>query len=63
MDLWESGLHAGLLGDAEAKGATREGRASSRGEEEDEIVSQSYHDTLLSGNMTQAVRQTTVREG
>ena len=25
MDLWERGLHAGLVGDAEAEGAAREG--------------------------------------
>ena len=29
MDLWERGLHAGLVGDAEAEGANREGRANS----------------------------------
>ena len=29
MDLWERGLHAGLVGDAEAEGADREGRANS----------------------------------
>ena len=27
MDLWERGIHAGLVGDADAEGATREGRA------------------------------------
>ena len=35
MDLWERGLHSGLVGDDEAEGATREGRAARRGEEED----------------------------
>ena len=35
MDLWERGLHAGLVGDAKAEEAAREGRASSGGEEED----------------------------
>ena len=35
MDLWERGLHAGLVGDAEAEGAAREGIATSGGEEED----------------------------
>ena len=34
MDLWERGLHVGLVGDAEAKGAAREGRATSGGDEE-----------------------------
>ena len=33
MDLWERGLHAGLVGAAEAEGANREGRAASSGEE------------------------------
>ena len=33
MDLWERGLHTGLVGDAEAEGAVREGRAASGGEE------------------------------
>ena len=38
MDLWERGIHAGLLGDAEVEGASREVRAASGGEEEDEAV-------------------------
>ena len=32
MDLWQRGLYAGLLGDSEAEGDYREGRASSGGE-------------------------------
>ena len=63
MDLWKRGLHAGLVGDAEAEGATREGRAASGEEEEDEAVARSYHDTVLSGNIRQAVRRETYREG
>ena len=62
MDLWERGLHAGLVGGAEAEGAVREGRAASGRKEEDEAVAQSYHDTLLSGKLQQAVRQATNRE-
>ena len=31
MDLWERGLRAGLVGNAEAEGADREGRAASGG--------------------------------
>ena len=42
MNLWERGLHAGLVGDAESEGSTREGRAASGGEEEDDAVAQSY---------------------
>ena len=29
MNLWERGIHAGLVGDAEEEGADREGRAAS----------------------------------
>ena len=40
MDLWERGLYAGLVGDAKAEGAVREGRdASGREEEEEEEAS------------------------
>ena len=63
MDLCERGLHAGLVGDAEAKGAAREGRAASGGEEEDEAVARSYHNTVLSGKLQQAVCRATDREG
>ena len=63
MDLWERGLHTGLVGDAEAEGAAREVRAASGREEKEEAVSQSYHKTMLSGKLRQAVRQATNREG
>ena len=33
IDLWDRGLHAGLVGDDEAEGAAREGRAASGREE------------------------------
>ena len=62
MDLWERGICAGLVGDAEAKGASREGRAASGGEEEEEAVARSYHDTFLYGKLWQAVRWETGRE-
>ena len=61
MDLWGRGLHAGLVGDANAEGAAREGRVASGGEEEEEAVERSYHDTVLSGKLRQAVRQATYR--
>ena len=51
MDLWERGLHTGLVGDAEAEGAAREGMVASGGEEEDEAVARSYDDTVLSGKL------------
>ena len=63
MELWERGIHAGLVGDAEAEGDTREVRVASGGEEEDEAVDRSYHDTVFSGKLQQAVRRATDREG
>ena len=59
MDLWERGQHVGLVGDAAAEGAAREVRAASGGKYEDD----SYHDTVLSGKLRQAVRRATDREG
>ena len=56
MDLWERGIHAVLVRDAEEEGATKEGRAASGGEEEEEVVSRSYHDTVLSGKLWKDVR-------
>ena len=49
--LWERGQHAGLVGDAEAEGADRKGRATFSGEEEDDAVARSFHETVLSGNL------------
>ena len=63
MDLWERGLHAGLVEDDEVEGAAREGRATLGGEEEYEAVARSYHDTVLSVNLIQAVYLETDREG
>ena len=63
MDLWDRGLHTVLVGGYEAEGAAKEGRADSGGEEEDEAVTISYHDTVLSGKLRQAVRRETDREG
>ena len=51
------------MGDAEAEGAAREGIAASGGEEEEEVVAWSYHDTVLSGKLRQVVRSATDREG
>ena len=47
MDLWERGQHAGLVGDAEAEGAARKGRADFSGEEEDDAVARSFHETVI----------------
>ena len=53
----------GLVGDAKAEGGAQEGRAASGGEEEDEAVDQSFHETVLSGKFRPAVCQETDREG
>ena len=63
MDLWERGLHVGLLRDEEAEGAAREVRAASGGEEEEEAVARSYHDTVMSGRLHQVVCRATNRDG
>ena len=55
IDLWERGIHTGLLG--------REARATCGGEEENENVSWSYHDTVLWSKLRQAVYWATNREG
>ena len=63
MDLWERGIHAGLMGYAEAEGAVREVRVARGGEDYEEAIAWSYHDTVFSGKLWQAVRQETDREG
>ena len=63
MDLWERRQHAGLVGDTDAEGASREGRAALSGEEEEDAVAQSFHETVLSGKLRQAVRRVIDREG
>ena len=63
MDLWERGIHAGLVGDAEVEGSAREGRSASGGEEEDKAIARSYYDMVLSGKLRQAVRWATIRKG
>ena len=63
MDLWDRGQHAGLVGDAKAEGADREGRAAFSGEEEEDAVARNFHETVLLGKLRQAVRRATDREG
>ena len=63
MDLWERGQNAGLVGDAKAEGATCEGRLAFSGEEEGDAVALSFHNTVLSGKLLQAVCRATDREG
>ena len=59
MNLWERGLHAGLVEDSEAEGAAIEVRAASGREEEEEAKARSYHYTVLSGKLCQAVLRAT----
>ena len=63
MDLWERGLHAGLVRDTEEEGAALEGTAANGKEENDEAISLSCHDTVLSGKLRQAVCRATDKEG
>ena len=63
MELWERRQHSVLIGEAEAEGAAREGRAAFSGKEEDNAVAWSFHETVLSGKILQAVRRATNREG
>ena len=63
MYLWERGLHTGLVGYSQAKGASREGRPASDGEEDDEALARSYQNKVLYGKLQQAVRRETDREG
>ena len=46
-----------------AEGDAREGRSSSGGNEEDEAVARSYHNTVFSGKLHQDVHQAPDREG
>ena len=55
MDLWERGLHAVLVGDADAEGAAREGRSARGREEEEESLSCKLQSTVLSGKIFEAV--------
>ena len=63
MDLWERGLHIGLVGDAEVEGNVRDIRADGGGEDEDESIAWKFHRSVLSGKLRQAVCRATVGEG
>ena len=49
--------------DAEADGASREGRTTRGREKEDNQQAWSYHSTVMSGNISHAVRSATNRKG
>ena len=55
MCLYKRGLHVHLVGDAEAEGAAREDRAFRVGEEDNEALGRTFHSTVLSGKLMQAV--------
>ena len=63
MDLWERVQHSGMVGGAKVEGAACEGRAAFIGKDEEDAVSQSFHETVISGKLRQAVRRATNREG
>ena len=63
IDLWERVIHPSLVGEAEAEGTDREGRADRGIEGEEEDLSLSFYSTVLYANLRQAVWQTTNREG
>ena len=61
--LWERDQHVSVVGDAEVDGASRQGRATSGGEKEDEAVSRNCYKTVILGKFRQAVCRATDREG
>ena len=62
MDIWERGFHTVLVGGVEAEGASKEGKATIGGEEEDKAIARSYHDILISCKLSQVVGWATNRE-
>ena len=63
MDLWERGIHAGLVGDAEAEGAARVGRDARGLEEEDDVIAWKFHRVVLIGKLSKAISWSTYMEG
>ena len=63
VDLWERGLHAGLVGGVEAEGSDRDGSSASEGEEEEDVLRRKFHITVLYGKLCQAIFWATDREG
>ena len=51
VDLWEIGLHAGLVRYAQAGETDREGRHYRGGEVEDENLGRKFHRAVMSGNV------------
>ena len=63
LNLWERGIHAGLVWDVLVEGRYQEGRINICVEEEDDCLARSFHITVLSGNLQQAVYKANGREG
>ena len=63
LDLWERNIHTGLVGDALRKGRAQEGRVERCAEEEEDRLARSFHSTVMSGKLQQAVCWATDREG
>ena len=51
------------MGDAEAEGAACQDRAAFGGKEEDDVIAQSFQETVLLWKLRQDVRWATNREG
>ena len=62
MDLWERGIHAGLVGDDFIEVRSQGGRVEICVEEEEYRLACIFHSTVLSGNLRHVVRQATDRE-
>ena len=63
MDIWERGFHTVLVGGVEAEGASKEGKATIGGEEEDKAIESSYQDIVMLGKLRQAIGWATDRGG
>ena len=59
LDLWDRGIYAGLVGVALKEVRSRKGRVDRSKEEEEDFLGRSFHSTLMSGKLWQAVRQAT----
>ena len=55
LDIWDRGIHTGLVRDALSEGSAREGRIERSDKEEEDCLAHSFHSTFLLGKMQQAV--------
>ena len=62
LDLWERGIHSGLVGEALAEGRTREGQSKISNVEYKNSLARIFHSTMLSGKLRHAVRWSTNHE-